>query len=297
MNKQIILSALQTQLETVKAAAVAHEDNVFNPAVAKLTSKIKEWFATNIILNIHEIEIASERITITPADTTSYGSTITIDYRGSWRGDGGYFETSAYRPDLKSNEDCSNAIFYYETMAAIAKGWNNICNKYKSSWLPAYTKLAAAKSEQYDSIWQLEREIRTCEDEIATIEKDIYNKTGFECTLKPFADYNSNYDNNECVYTKVYNEKHIKAFFGRSKWDYAYVNWFKVVSFPKAKHGKVILEWNSGAEDSNKKRTIELNKTRYAEFVTEVYHWQTTGAASREESVDERVARYNKVDA
>jgi len=295
MNKQIILSALQTQLETVKANAVAHEQNVFNPAVAKLTAKIAEWFATNIILNIHEIEIASERITITPADTTAYGSTITIDYRGSWRGDAGYFETSAYRPDLKSNEDCTNAIFYYETMAAIAKGWNNICNKYKSSWLPAYTKLAAAKSEKYDAIYKIEREVRNCEQEIAVLEKEIYNKAGFECTLKPYANYNSDYSNNECVYTKTTNDHHIKAFYGRSKWDYAYVNSFKVVSFPKAKHGKVVLEWKSGSDE--KTRTTELNKTRYAEFVNDVYDWQTKGAAAREESVDERVARYNKVDA
>jgi hypothetical protein len=55
------------------------------------------------------------------------------------------------------------------------------------------------------------------------------------------------------------------------------------------------LEWKTDAND--KTRTTELNKTRYAEFVNEVYNWQTKGAAAREESVDERVARYNKVDA
>ena len=87
----------------------------------------------------------------------------------------------------------------------------------------------------------------------------------------------------------------IKAHYGRARWDYYYINSFKVISFPKAKHGKVVLEYKQAATE--KTHTAELNKTRYAEFINEVYRWQSSGAAAREESVDERVARYNKVDA
>jgi hypothetical protein len=296
MNKNIILAALQSQLETVKAAAISHEENVFNPAVEKLKAKIAEWFHNNVITGLHDIEISSERLTITPNDTTAYGSTITIDYRSNWRGENGYFETSCYRPDLKSNQDNSETVFYFNAMAAIATKFSGICDKFKSSWLPAYSKLAAAKSEKYDGIYNIEREIRTCEAEIAVLEKEIYNQSGFELTLKPYTNYDSNYDNGECVYTKKQDEHHIRAYYGRSKWDYAYINSFKVVSFPKAKHGKVVLEWKGGSDDT-KTRTVELNKTRYAEFINDVYAWETKGAASREEDVNERVARYNKVDA
>jgi hypothetical protein len=296
MNKNIILAALQSQLETIKAAAVAHEQDVYQPAVAKLTAKVKAWFDANVIADIHSISIQSERITILPSDTTAYGSTITIDYRGGWRGDGGYFETSAYRPDLKSNEDNTQTVHYYNVMAAVANSFSSIVDKFKNSWMTSIKKLEDAKSEAYDEIYKIEREIRNCEFEIATFAKEVYNQVGFECTLKPSANYDSNYDNNECVYTKKMDEHHIKAQYGRSKWDYAYINSFKVVSFPKAKHSKVVLEWKSGADDA-KTRTVELNKQRYAEFVDEVYAWQTKGAANREESIDERVARYNKVEA
>jgi hypothetical protein len=294
MNKQIILSALQTQLQTVKADAIAHEEHVYNPALAALVSKIKVYFDQSVA-HIHDIQISSDRVTIFPNDDTSYGNTITIDHRASWRGENGYFETSAYRRDIKSNEDNTNAVHYYNVMAAVANSFTAICNKYKQSWLPAFNKLEAARSEKYNEIYKIEREIRSCEAEIATIEKEAYNKSGVEVTLKPYANYDSNYDNNECVYTKKYDDKHIKAQYGRSRWEYAYVNSFKVVSFPKAKHGKVVLEWKTDAND--KTRTTELNKTRYAEFVTEVHQWQTAGAAEREESIDERIARYNKVDA
>lgn len=295
MNKNIILSALQTQLETVKAEAVAHEDSVYTPAVAKLTDKIKAYFQTYIAANIHDIIISSDRLTITPNDTTAYGSTITIDYRSSWRGENGYFETSTYRPDLKSNQDNTESVRYFTVLAAIANSFDLICEQYKTKWLPAFNKIEAAKSEKYNEIYKIEREVRNCESEIAELEKEVYNQVGFECTLKPSANYNSNYENNETVYTKTYNEHHVRAHYGRSKWDYAYINSFKVVSFPKAKHAKVVLEYKSNAADE-KTRTVELNKTRYAEFVNDVYNWQTKGAAERAESIDERIARWSKAD-
>jgi hypothetical protein len=91
------------------------------------------------------------------------------------------------------------------------------------------------------------------------------------------------------------NPHNIKAHYGRARWDYYFINSFKVISFPKAKHGKVVLEYKQSGNE--KTHTAELNKTRYAEFINEVYAWQTSGAASREESVDERVARYNKTEA
>ena len=295
MNKNIILAALQSQLETVKADAIGHEEHVFNPAVAKLKAKITEWFATNVCDGLHDVEIASERLTITPNDTTAYGSTITIDYRGSWRGDNGYFETSSYRPDLKSNEDNTQTVFYFNTMAAVANAFSSICAKFKSSWMPAYSKLAAAKSEKYDEIYKIQREVRNCENEIAVLEKEQYNQSGFECTLKDWADYNSTSVDGEYVYIKKLTPHNIKAHYGRGRWEYHYINSFKVISFPKAKHSKVVLEYKQGGND--KVYTAELNKVRYADFISDVYAWQTSGADSREATTDERVARYNKVDA
>lgn len=293
MNKNIILKALQTELETVKADAISHETNVYDPAVSKLTDKVTKWFANNVIADLHSITLGSDYISIIPSDTTSYGNSITIYYRSSWRKENAYFESSSYRPDLDSREDNTHSIHYYNAMAAIANNFDAICNEYKTKWLPVLDKLNEAKTEKYNAIYNIEREIRNCENEIATIEMEAYNKSGFECTLTPSADYNSNYDNNETVYTKTYSDKHVKAQYGRGRWEYAYINSFKVVSFPKAKHAKVVLEYKGSASDE-KTRTVELNKARYAEFVRDVYNWQTKGAAEREESIDDRIARWSE---
>ena len=294
MNKNVILSALQSQLQTIKAAAVKHEQDVYEPAVAKLTAKIESWFATHVMDNLHSVAITSDSIVIKPSDSTGYGNDITINYRASWRRDGNndYFTTYCYRPDIDSREDNSNAVHYYNAMASIASTFESICNEYKTKWLPAIAKLNSAKEDKYSEIYGIEREIRTCETEIAELEKEIYNQSGFECTLKPYANYTTNYDSGECVYTKREDAYHIKAFYGRSKWDYAYINSFKVVSFPKAKHAKVVLEWKCESDD--KTRTVELNKTRYAEFVNEVYYWQTSRADQRDAEINDRISRYNE---
>lgn len=292
MNNNIILKALQSQLETVKAAAIAHEQDVYQPAVAKLTAKLKAWFEENVMADLHDIELQSENIVIYPSDTTAYGNTITIQYRSSWRGDNAYFETSAYRPDLDSREDNGVTIFYYTTMARVAVKFADICEQWKTKWMPAFGKLEAAKSAAYSSIYGIESEIRKIETEIANDEKAVYNKAGFECTLKPYANYKSDYSGDKAIYVKESNAHSIRAFYGRGRWDYNAINSFKVVSFPKAKHAKVVLEWKMSSDD--KVRTAELNKQRYADFVNEVYNWQTTGADQREALIDERIISWNK---
>ena len=289
MNKNIILAALQTQLQTVKADAVAHEDNVYSPAIAKLNDKIAKWFAENVISGMHKIELNSDSVTVYPTNSTGYGNSISINYRGGWRSDGGYVEVTSYRPDLSSNEDNTNSIAYYAAMYGIAQKFDRISKEYMNKWLPAFNKLAAANSEKYGEIYKIEREIRNCEQEIATIEKEVYFKSGFECTLKPRHEFNWS------TYEKQVEDKTIRLTNGRSRWDYFSINSFKVVNFPKAKHAKVVIEFPYGHD--NKLTTREVSKKYYAEFVNEVYDWQTKGAAEKEAQVDEKVAHYASVEA
>ncbi|NDC39792.1 MAG: hypothetical protein EBZ48_17460, partial [Proteobacteria bacterium] len=67
-----------------------------------------------------------------------------------------------------------------KAMAAIANTFDLICEQYKTKWLPAFSKIESAKSDKYNEIWKIEREIRTCESEIAELEKEQYNKAGVE---------------------------------------------------------------------------------------------------------------------
>jgi len=295
MNNTVILKALQSQLETIKTEAIDHETLIFEPAVTKLVEKVKAYFEERVFQNIHNIELTSENIFIFPSDTSGYGNDITINYRSSWReeeGRFGYFQISSYRPDLDSREYNTIATKYHVCMAAIAMNFESICEQWKTKWMPAFNKLSKAKSEKYDGIYTLEREIRRVENEIAESEKQVYNEAGFECTLKDYTSYDSNYDNGKNTYTKKVTDHMIRAYYGRGRWDFVSIHSFKVMSFPKAKHSKVIITYKVNSAD-DVVRTLELNKQRYADFVSQVYDWQTKGAAQREADIDDKVARWN----
>ncbi len=293
MNNNIILAALQSQLETIKADAIAHENNVYNPAVEALKAKIAEWFHNNVITGLHDIEISSDRLTVTPNDTTAYGSTITIDYRSSWRDENSYFETSSYRPDLKSNEDNTQSVFYFNAMAAIANKFSSICDKFKSRWMPAYDKLANAKSEKYNEIYKIEREIRQIESQIAEEAKESYYQSGVTCKLSNYKYCDYKWEDSQRNYFIVEKQHDIRLSTGRSRWDYVNINEFEVVSYPKAKHAKVVLKFKSSREDE-KFHTREINKAKFAEFIAEVHEWQSRKAAEKTEYAEERFAEETK---
>ena len=293
MNKSVILSALQSQLETLKTACQTHEQDVYEPAVAKLTKEISEWFSYNIVTGVERFEINSDSLVIYPTYSTSYGSDITISYRCNWNKENAYFECRSYRPELDSREDNSKTVFYYTVMAKVADCFTAICNQYETVWLPIIEDLKAVKGNIYNEIYKVEREISNCEYEIAESEKEVYNKSGFECTLKSNYEYSQNDDG---VYYSNETPHTIRAQYGRSKWDYVYVNSFKVVNFPKSRFGKVVIEYKGDAKDA-KVRTIELTKQRFAEFIDSVYYWQSQGSDKRKNEIIDRITRWNKVEA
>jgi hypothetical protein len=290
-NKQVILQALQTQLATVKNACIEHEKTVYEPAIDRLNDKIMQWFSEHVIADLHSISIGSDSIVIKPFDTTRYGNDITIDSRSRYGSvDGGYYEVSSYRFDIDSREDNSQSVKYYNAMASIATEFANICSEYKAKWQPQIKKLLSKKEAMYNEIYKLEREIRNCESEIAELEKDVYNRSGAECTLKP----NTNYAKNDAgEYVMVSRPHTIRAQYGRSRWDYNSINSFVVVSFPKTKHGKVVLDFKGGDIIDGKTHRVEMNRARYAEFISSVHAWQTREADERVEYVQEKIQRWS----
>ena len=294
-NKQVILQALQTQLATVRTAGIEHETNVYEPAIEKLNQQIKSWFSWNASVDLYSISIGSDRIEIKPADNTGYGNDITISYRTRWGSkETNYCEVSSYRTDIDSREDNLFAIKYYNAMARIAAEFANICTQYQNKWYPQVSKIISLKEAMYAEVYKLEREIRNCESEIAELEKDVYNRSGAECTLKPYTDYTKN---EQGEYVMVARPHTIRAQYGRSRWDYYSVNRFQVVSCPKTKHGKVVIDFKGGDNIDGKTQRVELNKSRYADFISSVHAWQTAGADERVEDVQEKIQRWSATTA
>lgn len=286
MNNKVILSALQAQLVANQAAYEAHYTNVFTPAVDKLNAAVAEWFSQNVMPNIHSVSIERDSLTILPNNENSWHNDIKIERRGGWAKQDAYYEMSMNRQDVSSKQDNENSLHYFNCVAAVTFNFSDICKKMEG-WLAARNVLSDDLSAVEENAYTCKREIRRVEDLLKEEAKEAYFQTGFECQLLDTTEFN--YDDKSMRKEKHY--LHLQ--YGRARWDYYRVNSFKVVNYPKTKHGKVVLEFSYNGDTA----TREINKPRYAEFVDSVYNWQTSGAASQEEYIKERVARYASIEA
>lgn len=293
MKKSVVLQALQTQLEKVKRDAIKHEKRVFEPAMAALKKSVVEFFS-EITPGVDNIDVSSDCITIYPNPNRTWNNQIDLKYRGTWDKKNEYVELSANRPDMQSNQNIAEPVHYYNTLNAVVNCFSLIANTYINEWIPAMQQLADGKNAFYSPIWELEREIGKIEKEIAEEEKQKYFQTGAADTLKSYKHFDWKWqDVGGHKYIIEEKEKSIRMEIGRAKWDYVYVHEFKVDSYPKAKHAKVVLKYKSESTDTAW-RTIEINKTRFADFISNVYNWQTRSAAEKTAAAEERYAEKQK---
>jgi len=293
-NKQIVIKALQTELETVKNAAVTHEKEVYEVDMAWQTAQIREFFS-GIVGGINRIDCGASEITVYPNSGNDYSNRIELSVRSSWSSKKSewYVELKSYRPDMSSNTDNSDACFYYTVLSKIANCFTLICEEFLNVWRPKMLEFEKAKEDFYSKMYDIEREIRNIESQIDADSKLEYHKTGFAVTLNDYWDWDWKHDgvNEYTIHSKPHD---MRVQIGRARWDYMYFNSFKVVSYPKTKHGKVVIDYMR-ADDTAPRRT-ELNKTRYADLVDAVYAWQTKGAAERQKQCEDKLKR-NKANA
>lgn len=291
MSKTII-SALETQLATTERELQQHTELVYQPSIKFISADAKAWFDEHIA-EVHSVDVQSDRITIhpyDPASSSSWYNGIDIVRRSDWRGEKVYFECSSRQPNIDSREDYSDASTYAYLFSLVCQNFKTICDRMEAYWLEEFRKLNAALNEYTEKIYDINRELRKCQDAVIEEERQKYYRTGAKCALTAYADDKRNPETE--LYEMVTEEHSIRVQYGRSKWDYAYVTAFTVLDYPKAKHGKVTIEYTPTGE--KKTRTLVLSKGRYQELVTEAVNWNLTGCAKRVEYIKERIARFNQ---
>jgi len=293
MKKSVVLQALQTQLEKVKAAAVKHEKKVYEPAMADIKSVVSD-FLSEICPGVDDVEVSMDRITVWPNPNKGWNNQIEIVCRSNWNRETEYCELSANRPEMQSHMNIAEPMHYYNTLNAIVNCFTLICNTYMNEWIPAMSEISKAKDAMYSPIWELESEIRKVEKDIAEEEKQKYFQTGTKEKLTGYKHFDWKWQNTGGhEYIIEDREKAIRMQYGRANYDYVYVHEFQVRNYPKAKHAKVQL-WYKGESSDTEYRSIEINKARYEDFINSVYAWQTREAAEKTARAEERYAEKQK---
>jgi len=286
MSKQIILDALASQFAVKQNELVQYETTVYNPALEGLNKSISDWFSSVLSVSPHSAKYTGDTLEIVPIEDGRWPSAINIRKHYSYRDD----ENNYYDIDYRSSHnkvEMAN-IYYLTTLGKIAQNVNLIIENIENEWKPAYKAIHAPHYELISELRTLEQEINAVKRDIHTSKRETYKAAGYEHTISPRLYCKMNYDTNQYELTEMPTEFNLET--GRGKWDYIYVNAYRVIG--SAKYNKIALQikrkgdlhWSD----------IDVKHDYFDSFIETVYDWETS---KKEKSDADETTRFNRYTA
>jgi len=284
MSKQIILDALASQFAVKQNELVQYETTVYQPALAKFNESIRDWFGSVLFIRPHSAKYTGDTLEIVPTEDGRWPSAINIRKHYSYKDD----ENNYYDIDYRSSHnkvEMAN-IYYLTTLGKIAQNVNLIIENIENEWKPAYKAIHTPHYQLISELRTLENEINTVKRDIHTAKREEYKAAGFEHTVSPRLYCKMNYDTNQYELTEVPTEFNLET--GRGKWDYVYVNTYRVVG--SAKYNKIALQVKR--KDDLHWSDIDVKGDYFDSFIETVYDWETRKKAKSDADETTRYNRY-----
>jgi hypothetical protein len=284
MSKQIILDALASQFATKQNEFIQYETTVYSPALEGLNKSINDWFSSVLSVSPHSAKYTGDTLEIVPIEDGRWPSAINIRKHYSYRDD----ENNYYDVDYRAshNKVDTNNMYYLTTLGKIAQHVALIIDNIENEWKPAYKAI-------YKPYYELSNELRKLENEINGVKRDIHiakreecKVAGHEHTILPYTHCKYNYDTAQ--YELVELPKEFRLETGRGKWDYTYVNSYRVIG--PAKYNKVAIQYKK--QGDAQWIDIEVKGDYFDSFIESVYEWETNGKARYEARELEQYNRY-----
>jgi len=284
MSKQIILDALASQFAVKQNEFVQYETTVYQPAVEKLNTSISDWFGSVLFIRPHSAKFNDNTLEIVPTEDGRWPSAINIRKHYSYRDD----ENNYYDIDYRSshNKVEMTNIYYLTTLGKIAQNIDLIIENIENEWKPAYKAIHNPHYQLISELRTLEHEINAVKRDIHTSKRETYKASGFEHTVSPRLYCKMNYDTNQYELTEIPTEFNLET--GRGKWDYIYVNAYRVIG--SAKYNKIALQVKR--KDDLHWSDIDVKGDYFDSFIETVYDWETSKKAKSDADETTRYNRY-----
>ena len=285
MSKQIILDALASQFAAKQNEFTQYETTVYHPALDVLNLSVKDWFSRVLEINPYNLTFHGDYIEITPSDEGKWHSTITVRRSSGWG-----IEKDTYLIDYRSGygkAENETDMYYLTTLGKIAQNIDLIVENLKSEWKPAHQAIYKPYYELSNDLGTLEREINTVKQQIHADNRETYKVPGFEHTLTSQLACKMNYDTNEYELKTVPYTVRLET--GSGKWDYMWVNAYKVIG--PAKYRKIAIQVKRD-ENAERWEDVEVKGEFFDQFISEVYNWETRLRAKRDEDETQRYNRF-----
>ncbi len=269
MNKQIILSALESQLESKTIEVENYRKSVYEPARKVLNEEVLQWFKDNVSSLILSLDISTDHINIHGMDLRGFGSCNIyfnyVDYKTKTR----YAKMSWYSSSATVQDN--NTLTDVQIFGMVAANLAKIEDRMLNIWSNTISEIEKGVYAHESNLSQINSSIQQIKNEIRLEEINKYKEVGFECELSP--EYYYSYTDNkilerpQCILMK----------YSRGRFDYVYITYYKIISKIKDTYILEVKDQKYSEQSNDTKITI---KEKYmSEFVAEVYNWQTQGSA------------------
>jgi hypothetical protein len=286
MNNQIILSALNAQLDIKKAELNSIESTVCQPARQSLTSEVLTYLKDSVSPLINKISANDDRLEIFKAASPNSGwGGMTVSILSNWRSeDKKLFARMNWYGSSATVED-QNTLIDVEIFGAVASKLHLIEHEFINNWRPKFIEIDKAPDAIENEIMNIEHSIRATESQIKQEGIASYKKAGFACTISKGLEISRNWDDdNDTKYYLKDCDYRIQLRIGRSKWDYLYPISFKVL---KTNNYKTTVEVNL---NDDRVREYTVTAKSFNDFIEQVYSWETKGC---QESRTKSTERFN----
>jgi len=289
--KEQQLQQLEKQLELHNIELINYECNVFEPALLKLNQFALEWFNTNLNIDLKDVRVDFNRISILPKIDSS---PLDIYIRQNYKDYSYYCELNWYSSTAR--EEHLEHLLYLSLLGKVAENFKAIQNFIVHILLIKYKNIKNPLSEFYNEQHKIEDSIIKLKNEIDDENITEYKQPGFECMIKNFDECDWDLDkDNKCKYRLKEHLHTINIKYGASKYDRIQVKWFKVIG--PAKYNKIKLEVKSLTSVLNPEypsSILSVSKDTFDVFIRSVFMWNTKNAEVLSEQNKERCEKYNE---
>ncbi len=286
-TKQVLYNALKVQLDAKEADCNKYINEVYNPAINQLSTKIGNWFVNNLKTHSKTILFTGNRIEFEYGD--GWGKRIDIDTRSSWNND--KQERKLELSWRSGNYTIGNDDYktYLSDLSLLADNLETIDINF-SEWRKEYVKIEKEEREYRSEFETLKTALSKLSTEISTDIKDAMKEIGF--TIKSFKQdvtLNWDYKGDTKDYYLHIREKSIQLQYGRSQYDMVWVNGFKVLG---KKGNKYQIEaYREGASQPQNYNVLEK---KFEYFIEEVNRWENSSADDRKARAERDLASRTK---
>jgi hypothetical protein len=266
-TKQILYNALKEQLKVKEEECGIYDKEVYEPFFIELKTSIKEWFSNNIKTKFDKFEFTGEEIVLNTCNES--WRDITIKMRG-WD-ERKHVELDWSSDSIKLTDE--QAIYKGILIGELAANFNIIENKFRTDWHSIYKNILNKRIEYYKGYGDLKSALTNLQNEIKSDAVESMKQIGFEIKkFKPYYRLNWNYNDTGKEYNIEVNDHDLSLQTGRAKYEYVYINGFKVLG-KKGNKYQIETYRRDGIV-----RTYDILEKKMDAFINNVNEWENKTA-------------------